>query len=216
MRGPLIVNGFLKRDGTQCCIVNVYAPCVTQQKTELWDALQLWIEQNSEVCICVIGDFNAIRFDEERVGRSNDGDTRDKELFEEFIIRSNLFDVPLRGRYYTWYRPNGTCKSKLDRALINEKWTGIMLKGIDRSLSDHCPILLHLNSKDWGPRPFRFLNAWLSHPNFVPFVEERWRSYTINGWAGYVLKEKLEPILELGIRIFLELLIQISQQKWKG
>lgn len=81
MRGTLIVNGFLKRDGTQCCIVNVYAPCAKQDKVELWDAFKILIDQNSDVCVCVIGDFNTIRFDEERIWRSSGGDSRDKDIF---------------------------------------------------------------------------------------------------------------------------------------
>lgn len=130
------------------------------------------------------------------MGMSNDNDSRERDFFEEFINQSNLFDVPLRERYFTWYRPNGTCKSRLDRVLINEewleKWPGVMLKGLDKSLSDHCPILLYLNCKDWGPRPFRFLNIWTSHPNFLEFVESRWSTYAVEGWAGFVLKEKLK------------------------
>lgn len=185
MRGALIVNGVLIKDGTRCCIVNVYAPCVEQEQNELWQALQVLVEQNQDVCVCIVGDFNTIRFREERVGRSRSFDPRETEKFEDFITQSNLFDVPLRGRFFTWYRPDGTCKSKLDRALINEewieKWPGVMLKGIDRSTSDHCPILMHNNSKDWGPRPFRFLNVWTTHPNFLPFVEDKWRSYKVEG-----------------------------------
>lgn len=35
MRGALVVNGFFRRDGTNCCIINVYAPGLEQEKREL-------------------------------------------------------------------------------------------------------------------------------------------------------------------------------------
>ncbi|KAL8544480.1 hypothetical protein ACS0TY_004877 [Phlomoides rotata] len=56
--------------------------------------------------------------------------------FEEFIKHSNLHDLMLVGRSYTWYRPDGSCKSKIDRML--------------------------------------------------------WKEYNIEGWAAYMLKEKLK------------------------
>ncbi|KAL8503366.1 hypothetical protein ACS0TY_022197 [Phlomoides rotata] len=45
-------------------------------------------------------------------------------------------------RSFTWYRSDGMCKSRIDRAMINSKWN----------------------------------------------------SYDINGWGGYVLKEKLKKL----------------------
>ncbi|KAL8508515.1 hypothetical protein ACS0TY_018949 [Phlomoides rotata] len=48
--------------------------------------------------------------------------------------------------------------------------------------------------KDWGPRPFRFINAWVKHPNFKEFFESKWYSYQVNGWAVYRLKEKLKSL----------------------
>lgn len=118
-------------------------------------------------------------------------------MFEDFITQSNLFDVPLRGSFFTWYRPDETCKSKLDRALINEewieKWPGVVLKGIDRLTSDHYPILLHINFKDWGPKPFQF--SIFGRHTRISF--RLWRingSYEVEGWTGFVLKEKLKRV----------------------
>ncbi|KAL8527696.1 hypothetical protein ACS0TY_005513 [Phlomoides rotata] len=68
-------------------------------------------KEYSEACICVVGDFNAIRSPKERVGRGEVGDTRDMAYFDEFISQSILVDMPLSGRTFTCYRPDGTCKS---------------------------------------------------------------------------------------------------------
>lgn len=100
----------------------------------------------------MVGDFNAIRKVEERVGNGNGSDAWDMEYFDGFIEQSGLIDISIDGRAFTWYRPGDTYKSKLDRILVNDEWLGKWLdsvvKGIDRSLSDHCPILLDLSTKD--------------------------------------------------------------------
>ncbi|KAL8519917.1 hypothetical protein ACS0TY_010740 [Phlomoides rotata] len=85
------------------------------------------------------------------------------EEFDKFIRDSNLIDLPLSGRSYTWYRPDGSCKSRLDRFLLNEEWVACYptarLKGLPRSISDHYPLILEDGLIDWGPKPFRFSNA---------------------------------------------------------
>ncbi|KAL8478720.1 hypothetical protein ACS0TY_030559 [Phlomoides rotata] len=49
-------------------------------------------------------------------------------------------------RCFTWYRPNGTCKSKLYRMFVNnewiEKWSSQILRGLSKTISYHCPIFL--------------------------------------------------------------------------
>ncbi|KAL8557528.1 hypothetical protein ACS0TY_004824 [Phlomoides rotata] len=71
-------------------------------------------------------------------------------------------DLPLHGRTFSWYRPDGTCKSRLDRILISSSWLNLwpysFQRGLKRSISDHCPIILEDIGKDWGPKPFRGIN----------------------------------------------------------
>ncbi|KAL8458763.1 hypothetical protein ACS0TY_036319 [Phlomoides rotata] len=88
----------------------------------MWDMIKFVALQNSEKCVCVVGDYNAIKEENERVGRAEFTDQRGIRLFQEFIELSNLIDLPLRGHSYTWYRPDGSCKSRLDRLLVNDQW----------------------------------------------------------------------------------------------
>lgn len=46
---------------------------------------------------------------------------------------------------------------------------------LKRTLSNHCPLLAHTNFKNWGPKPFRFLNCWLTHPECLKLIKESWR-----------------------------------------
>ncbi|GKV40773.1 hypothetical protein SLEP1_g48376 [Rubroshorea leprosula] len=64
--------------------------------------------------------------------------------------------------------------------------------GLKRDISDHCPVLLKNEVKNWGPKPFRLFNAWLQHPEFKLKVAELWKTTHIQGWGGYILKQKLK------------------------
>ncbi|KAL8465251.1 hypothetical protein ACS0TY_034671 [Phlomoides rotata] len=124
------------------------------------------------------------------------GDKRDISAFDDFIIQSNLIELPLLDKLFTWYKADGSCKSKLDRMLVNgywmKKWSDLVLTGICRSISDHCPILLEPSKNDWGPKPFKFFNCWISHPGFSRFIKYKWKCHDIQGWGAYILKEKLK------------------------
>lgn len=50
------------------------------------------------------------------------------------------------------------------------------------------------DARDWGPKPFKFLNPWLSHPNFMPEVKQIWENVQVSGWAGYRLMRKLKEL----------------------
>lgn len=72
--------------------------------------------------------------------------------------------VPCVGRKYTWYRPNGKAKSRLDRFLVSADWFNKCQDNcqfiLQRNFSDHCPILLRSSNVVWGPKPFRVLDCW--------------------------------------------------------
>ncbi|KAL8478208.1 hypothetical protein ACS0TY_030195 [Phlomoides rotata] len=71
IKGMLAVNGFWVEDGMKVMIINVYAPCKLSAKAQLWDAILIVLEQNQDIRICVVGDFNSIREESERIGRSS-------------------------------------------------------------------------------------------------------------------------------------------------
>ncbi|MCH93657.1 LINE-1 reverse transcriptase like, partial [Trifolium medium] len=73
-------------------------------------------------------------------------------------------------------------------------WGAVSLWGLKRDVSDHCPLVLRYDNHDWGPKPFRFNNHWLNNKNFRKVVEGEWASYHVNGWMGFVLKEKMKHL----------------------
>lgn len=106
-KGVLVVNGYLKEDGSQVCVMNVYAPCDTTERRILWNLVENIIATLGNIMYCVVGDFNAIRDERERVGRGSVVDQRDISAFRDFIDFGNLFELPLTERAYTWYKLQG-------------------------------------------------------------------------------------------------------------
>ncbi|MCH79622.1 cysteine-rich receptor-like protein kinase, partial [Trifolium medium] len=77
-----------------------------------------------------------------------------------------------------------------DNTLIDLPLCGPRMRG----LSDHCPLVLFANEEDCGPRPSRMLKCWKDVPGYNLFVREKWNSFQVDGWGGFVLKEKFKMI----------------------
>jgi len=88
--------------------------------------------------------------------------------------------------------------SRLDRFLLSEDWCAhwpnMIQRALIRGLSDHCHISLSMDEENWGPRPRRMLKCWADLLGYKQFVRDNLQSYHIEGWGGYVLKEKLKLI----------------------
>ena len=126
------------------------------------------------------------------------GSSQRKEIsgFNCFIDANSMVDIPSVGKKYTWFKPNGTAKSRLDRVLVSEEWiqTWPFYKQYvqQRIVSDHCAIVAKSWAKDWGPKPFRSIDTWFMEPGFKEFVKEKWGSYNGQGDNISSLKEKLK------------------------
>lgn len=58
--------------------------------------------------------------------------------------------------------------------------------------------------RNWGPKPFKFFNAWVDHKEFLPFVSKSWGSMRFKGSVAYILKEKLKNLKNLLKQLNLE------------
>lgn len=159
-------------------------------------------QQIPEGMWCFLGDFNSIRHPSERQGVSHRGvEVASINDFNEWISEMEFTEIPSVGRKFTWFKPNGTSKSKLDRFLTSHewllKWPDCTTFVLDRNFSDHCPILLSASNTDQGPKPFKVFDCWLKDKSFVQTVIECWRNAQPKGWGGYVLKEKIKNLKEI-------------------
>ncbi|KEH17204.1 endonuclease/exonuclease/phosphatase family protein [Medicago truncatula] len=166
----------------------------------LWDAVSNLLLLHGDVAWCVLGDFNVVRSSEERRGRFENTFYVDYAPFNQFIDGNFLIDSPLCGHNFTWYRGDGVSMSRLDRFLLSESWTTLFPNCIQvalpRGLLDHCPILLTINEENWGPKPLRMLKCWTDIPGYGDFVKESCQSFHVQGWSGFILKEKLKKFKE--------------------
>ncbi|XP_058783382.1 uncharacterized protein LOC131658063 [Vicia villosa] len=142
-------------------VVNVYSPCMLNKKIALWKKLLELKETFKDGEWIMGGDFNAIKNIRERKGRAVSVNNREVEPFAEFINKSSLVDIPCKGKKFSW------------------------------DISDHGPIWIMKDQRNWGPKPFKFNNEWFSFDSFIPFVENEWKSLKVEGRGDYVLKEKL-------------------------
>lgn len=116
------LEGWWGRDRVRVTLVNVYAPCDLGRKKRLWEELENHMFGRGGDRWCIMGDFNSVKDSREKKGvdANNRGD--EMQMFGEFIAEIGFIDLPLIGRKYMWYKPDGTTMSRLDRFLITEEW----------------------------------------------------------------------------------------------
>ncbi|XP_028085946.1 uncharacterized protein LOC114286917 [Camellia sinensis] len=87
--------------------------------------------------------------------------------------------------------------NRIDQFLVNPdwlEWFKYKVWGLPRFFSDHSPILLMEDDRNWGPKPFKFINAWVLHPDFLDEAKRAWESSGVQGWACYIIMEKLRVL----------------------
>ncbi|GAU20182.1 hypothetical protein TSUD_352460 [Trifolium subterraneum] len=181
------IHGRVIKSNEEFYLFNVYAPCDDSAKQLLWASLSGKLQQLVGKQVCVCGDFNAVRCEEERQSVRQSMRSIDSGPFNQFIEENGLVDLPLSGRNYTWFKGDGRSMSQIDRFLLTEEWClawpnctqSAQLQG----LSDHCPLLLSVDEENWGPRPVRMLKCWHDIPGFRQFVIDKWQSLQVEGWG---------------------------------
>ncbi|PWA38384.1 cytochrome P450 [Artemisia annua] len=162
-----------------CLMIVVYAPQDVTSKRSLWIRLNNLVLSFQAASI-VLGDFNEVRFESERLGSTFC--KYGGKMFNDFIINTDLVDLPMGGRKFTRMNKHGTKLSKLDRILVSNhfiaKWPNAQLLALPRDLSDHCPIILKTHSVDYGPIPFKFFNSWLLNDELNTLICQNWPKQT--------------------------------------
>jgi exonuclease III len=118
----LLIHGQFLQTQTEFFLFNVYAPWDTNAKLDLWGLLTGRLQQLGRQKVCVCGDFNAVRSDEERRSVRHSLASPDQGAFNQFIDDNDLVDLPLCGRSFTWYKGDGRSMSRIDRFLLSEDW----------------------------------------------------------------------------------------------
>ena len=185
-------------DGFDWVGSGLYGPTRDEIRPEFWNEMK-GIRQRWAQPWCVFGDFNVVRYPNERLGCSRL--TANMIDFSDCIEDMNLVDLPLHGGRYTWC--NGSINpsmSRIDRVLVSTDWEehypDVMQKLLIKPISDHTPILLEVGGMNGGKRAFKFENMWLKDPEFVNKVRGWWSSYSFRGTPSYVLSQKMKALKE--------------------
>ncbi|RVW99827.1 putative ribonuclease H protein [Vitis vinifera] len=166
------------------------------EKEDFWEELSairgLW-----EDPWCLGGDFNAVRFPEER--RNSLRLTIEMRRFSEVIGELGLKDLPLAGGPFTWIGGlNSQAASRLDRFLFSDQWedhfSAITQAALPRLISDHSPIVLQAGRFSSGKSPFRFENMWLKIDGFQDLVRSWWNGCSVEGSSSHCIAEKLKAL----------------------
>jgi len=200
IRNFTVIDGFWKvGNGVHVTIVNVYCSGSLREKKEVWKEINSFRLNQLSKAWCILGDFNSIIRKKERKSLISMSDySREIKGFNDFIEKSELVDIPLVGRKFTWHKPNEMVKSRIDKVLVSkewlETWPHCQQFVLNRSISDHCVVILKEVFVNWGSKPFRSLDVWQRDSRFKELVSLRWSTYEVLGGGIYIFKEKLKKL----------------------
>nr|CCA65974.1 hypothetical protein [Beta vulgaris subsp. vulgaris] len=173
----IAISGSFSRINFECILFNVYNPNTVGARASVWEEIVTFHKTNPLPSL-LIGDFNETLEPDDRGSLlfSNIG----TDNFKNFLQVMELLEVSPSNKGFTWFR--GRSKSVLDRLLLNPEWINefpsMRLSLLQRGLSDHCPLLTNIHTQNWGPKPFRFQNCWLTDPHCLEIVNKTWLEST--------------------------------------
>ncbi|KAF5475816.1 hypothetical protein F2P56_007582 [Juglans regia] len=175
-----MITGWVRNGVENFLVTFVFAKCNPVERRGLWDSLKATCIEGPWL---VVGDFNIIRDDQERVG-GNPRPLNSMAEFNECLDSCGLLDLTVDGRRMSWCNGHNGCThswARLDLALINSSfgisYPSAFFEYLTRKHSDHSPMLLRFKRSEviYGPHPFHFQNMWCNNASFKPFVEAIWR-----------------------------------------
>jgi mannosylglycoprotein endo-beta-mannosidase len=154
-----------------------------------------------------MGDFNAIM----HAGDKSGGDAswpRYQDDFKDCITHSELLQAPYTGLKYSWHNGQHGSQSiqkKLDWVFGNPQlfstWPATNALFQTHSISDHSAMILSLLSPSKHPHsPFKFLNTWADHRDFIATVATSWQ-LPVRGNPMYQFTTKLKR-LKIDLKLF--------------
>lgn len=133
----------------RCVISIVYGENCPTIRMDLWREIEVGAHGFEGVPWLIVGDFNAVRYQNEAKGGSLDWPAWKNDL-NDCIMRAGVEDLRHGGFLFTWSNRKEVAPilRKLDRALINMDWDisfpGSDVQFLPSGLSDHSPMVIKL------------------------------------------------------------------------
>jgi hypothetical protein len=177
-------------------VSNIYGPCVPGPKAEFTNWLYNYDSSNYDLWM-LVGDFNLMRSLDNR--NRPGGNVQDMLLFNDIIHHLDVAEVPVKGRAFTWSNMQDNCLlEKLDWVFTSSEWTlafpNTMAYTLAHAVSDHVPYVIQMESAIPRTNTFRFENHWISHPEFMPIVEQLWNQSINRGSIALIISSKLRAL----------------------
>ncbi|KAG6635752.1 hypothetical protein CIPAW_11G064200 [Carya illinoinensis] len=148
-----------------------------------WDLLRRLKPREQEPW-CVVGDFNEILIQTEKVGGRQRAELQMNQ-FREALEDTMLYDLGCRNGFYTWsnrHNDHSFTKERLDRCVANNKWRDMFksagVQGLSARSSDHLPLLVLTRGNEVRQRrgqfPFRFEASWVKEEDCEEKIKQEW------------------------------------------
>ena len=134
-----------------------------------WDNLKMLTSLHN-LHWALMGDFNEVLSEDEKLGWNTISQKRVRAI-QDCMNTYQIMDLGFSGPRFTWSNKrniSGLIQYRLDRCWANPEWKALFVEAnvhLARANSDHCPLLLNLNSSlgERNNRPFRF-QPFLAQP----------------------------------------------------
>ena len=142
-----MVEGKLIQEGIDVSFLLVHAPSCSQERFDLWRDL-MNLKKSISTPLMMFGDFQEVLEPEEIIG--NEVTSQGMKDFRHCIAEMNPVELLLLDGKFTWYDYANKRVSRTDRVFVDQEWLEhfkvLKLRGLERSLSDHCPLLVQSGS----------------------------------------------------------------------
>ncbi|XP_022741900.1 uncharacterized protein LOC111293429 [Durio zibethinus] len=165
-----------------CIFVNIYAHNDPAERNNLWNELiDVKNLLNPSNLWCIGGNFSIIKCLEENRGISYD--LASMSSFVNFINSMDLVDLQLNDGLFSWSdNKEIPTMCRLDPFLLSSdlltKFPTLHQNVLPKSLSDHNPICLSVEDKNWGLKPFRLFSHWMGDAQFLEMFNNSWQATT--------------------------------------
>ncbi|KAK1283060.1 hypothetical protein QJS10_CPB21g01579 [Acorus calamus] len=189
---------FVAANNSSYYLTTVYASNSASDRRVLWSDLQFLTIGVGPAPWIIRGDFNEVRFSNEKVG-GRPAHSRRISRFNRCISTCHLQDLKATGSPFSWSNNQSNhIACKLDRVLINNQW---LLSFADSfvqfqaaGLSDHSVLQVTVKPPiPRGPRPFKYFQMWEERPDFIELIHTCWQ-VRIAGSPMFVLVKKLQHL----------------------
>jgi len=176
-------KGLWRQEGTDFELTAIYGENGHIDRRKMWEDLKMVEPHNLKPWI-VGGDFNCIRWPNEKCGGSGMNEIAAKE-FNECIDNLQLLEMAATGAPFTWTNSSegeARIDTRIDRILMNHAWLQEFPEAYyvvgERDLSDHAMMTMTTEGEVKRKRKmFKFENHWTDHEEFLGIVKEAWKTW---------------------------------------